>query len=150
MHRYYVYKLIDSRTNACFYIGKGKGKRVLQHNKIRKTRIGCALVYEVIADIISSGYKVEYRIIIQNLSEEAAFLLEKLLIYRIGRKVYGEGPLANIAPGGRWQFNDPMFLQPSEIPSEAEIERAFPELLPILIKYPHTAKCTFHYNYQQP
>ena len=31
MNEFYVYELIDPRTNSVFYIGKGKGKRVFQH-----------------------------------------------------------------------------------------------------------------------
>ena len=30
---YYIYKLIDPRTGKPFYIGKGKGNRLHQHEK---------------------------------------------------------------------------------------------------------------------
>jgi hypothetical protein len=31
MNEFYVYGLIDPRTEKLFYIGKGKGKRISQH-----------------------------------------------------------------------------------------------------------------------
>ena len=33
MNEYYVYALIDPRDKSFFYIGKGKGKRYLEHEK---------------------------------------------------------------------------------------------------------------------
>ena len=31
MNEYYVYGLIDPRNDSIFYVGKGKGKRYLDH-----------------------------------------------------------------------------------------------------------------------
>ncbi len=111
---FYVYGLIDPCTNDFFYIGKGKGDRYLSHLKKNKWDFNFAKL-ESIQDIVKSGFEVEIEILFPNLDEETAFDLEKTLIYNIGRKVFSEGKLTNLNPGGKWKPGDSVFYAEDEI-----------------------------------
>jgi antitoxin component YwqK of YwqJK toxin-antitoxin module len=140
MNEYYVYCLIDPRTNSIFYIGKGKGKRVFQHLKEKEEIHSNIDKLEIIKEIQQEGKNVGHLIIGENLTEEAALLLERILIYRLGRKIFDEGCLTNIVPGGRWHTEASLFLKNDDIPDIESITIQYPELIPIIDNYPHVAK----------
>lgn len=103
--RFYVYELIDPRTNLPFYVGKGSGKRAYAHvaeaAKPRAEQVNtfkCA----IINNIIGTGKTVIVKIVQSEMSETAAYSLEEELIARYGRKdaSTGEGILTNVAEGG--------------------------------------------------
>lgn len=78
---YYVYALVDPRSQKIFYIGKGKENRVSNHVQeasdnpdSEKTKL------TIIREIEKSGKKVLQYIIRSSLSEEEAFFLEACLI----------------------------------------------------------------------
>lgn len=78
---YYVYGLIDPRTNHFFYIGKGTGDRVFEHEKESKNSLNSdKLKLKTISEINSSGFDVKKVIINSNLTEEEAFASEASLI----------------------------------------------------------------------
>ena len=93
---YYVYALIDPRSNDVFYIGKGTGNRVFSHEaeieksseteKIRKIR-----------DIESNGFSVKRVMINWGLSEQEAFAAEASLINLFN--VISDVRLTNIVAG---------------------------------------------------
>lgn len=98
---YYVYGLIDPRTNNYFYIGKGKGNRAEQHFK--ETIIesqGNHGKINLIQEINNENLNIEIYYFIKDINEEAAYFLEEILIDRIGRKILNYGPLTNILVGG--------------------------------------------------
>lgn len=78
---FYVYVYIDPRNFQEFYYGKGKGDRKTEHlhdeNDSEKTRI--------IRDIKSEGLEPIIKVIARNLSEDQALLVEKTLIWKLGR-----------------------------------------------------------------
>lgn len=79
--KYYVYLLINSLDNKVFYIGKGKGKRAEHHLKeYRQKRIVNSKKYSVIKDIISNGGDVLIHVVKNNINEDAALRLERILI----------------------------------------------------------------------
>ena len=83
---YYVYSLIDPITNKPFYIGKGKGSRVLTHEKFRS---GCKnrLKDSKIQEILSYNDCVPYQIIKDGFDNELdAYLYEEKIIEQIGLK----------------------------------------------------------------
>ena len=140
MKEYYVYGLIDPRTNLIFYIGKGKGKRVLQHSKEKLRVQSNTEKLQIIEEIQKAGLQADHIIISENLNEEGALILERLLIHRFGRKIFGEGTLSNIVPGGKWSKESSYFINPNDLPSNEIISTKYPELIPALEKYPHVAK----------
>lgn len=140
MSQFYVYGLIDPRKNSIFYIGKGKGKRVFQHATEKEEIHSNTEKLKIIKEIQKAGLEAEHTIIAEKLSEETALLLERLLIYRIGRSIFDEGGLTNIVPGGLWHKDAPLFIKKESLMSIKTIQVQYPELVPILEKYPHVAK----------
>jgi hypothetical protein len=86
---FYVYVYIDPRNFEEFYYGKGKGNRKKAHladpNDTEKTKRIKAIQAEGLNPII--------KIIAKDLSEENALLIEKTLIWKLGKS------LANISSG---------------------------------------------------
>lgn len=90
---YYVYVYIDPRNFEEFYYGKGKGNRKEAHlfddkDTAKSKRIG---------EIKKAGLLPIIKVIARNLTEKEAFLVEKTLIWKLGRT------LTNISSG---QFAD--------------------------------------------
>ncbi|MBO7442488.1 MAG: hypothetical protein J6T83_05355 [Paludibacteraceae bacterium] len=78
--KYYVYCLVDPRTNRIFYIGKGKGNRLFNHANDALDENISSLKLETIREIRSNGLLVSYYIIRHGLKEEEAYLIESVLI----------------------------------------------------------------------
>ena len=111
MNSYFVYILIDPRNNLPFYVGKGKGKRHLQHEKEYDEQFEYySMLYEqphkmlslklkVIHDLRGLNLRYTYHLI-ENMSEQDAFILEEAFISWFGRKICGNGILTNLLCGG--------------------------------------------------
>ncbi len=89
MNDFYVYVYIDPRNFEEFYYGKGKGSRKYSHlhdeKDSEKTRR--------INKIKKEGLTPIVRVISRNLSEHDAFLVEKTLLWKLGKH------LTNISSG---------------------------------------------------
>ena len=89
MNDYYVYVYIDPRNLEEFYFGKGKGSRkdahLLDASDSEKTRR--------IKAILALGLQPIIRVIASGLSELDALLVEKTLLWKLGRQ------LTNISSG---------------------------------------------------
>lgn len=89
MNNYYVYVYIDPRNFEEFYYGKGKGSRKHAHvndeSDSEKTRRIKAIKKEGLEPII--------RVIGRNLSEHDALLVEKTLLWKLGKQ------LTNVSSG---------------------------------------------------
>ena len=83
MNNYYVYQLVDPRTNSPFYIGEGKGKRAWSHLKFAS---GCNNPHKdrIIKKIQSLGLEVIVIIVKSNLTKTESVRYEKQLIEEIG------------------------------------------------------------------
>ena len=78
---YYVYGLMDPRTNQFFYIGKGTGNRVFEHEKESLSSPNSEkMKLKTISEIRSLGLSVKKIIINSNLTEDEAFAAEAALI----------------------------------------------------------------------
>lgn len=78
---YYVYVYIDPRNFEDFYYGKGKGNRKDAHLKDDSD----SEKVQRIKAIQKLGLQPLIRVIAKNLSEREAFLIEKTLIWKLGR-----------------------------------------------------------------
>lgn len=89
MNNYYVYVYIDPRNYEEFYYGKGKGSRkdahLTENSDSEKSRR--------IRDIKIEGLEPIIRVIARNLSEHDALLVEKTLLWKLGKQ------LTNISSG---------------------------------------------------
>lgn len=95
---YYVYGLIDPRTNQIFYIGKGTGNRVFEHEKENLNSPNSEkLKLKIISEINALGLDVKKIIINSNLTESEAFVAEAALINAFN--YVSDVALTNIAAG---------------------------------------------------
>lgn len=80
---YYVYVYIDPRNFEEFYYGKGKGKRKFAHlsddSDTEKSKR--------IKAIQKEGLEPVVKVIANNLTEKQAFLIEKTLIWKLGKNL---------------------------------------------------------------
>lgn len=80
---FYVYWLIDPRTNKPFYVGKGKGDRIRSHEQDAKRGVEspkCSRIREIWGE----GHQVKREEVQSFYEEKAAFAFEKKLIDEIG------------------------------------------------------------------
>jgi hypothetical protein len=113
---YYVYLLIDPRTDKPFYVGKGCGNRINQHligalktNTKEKNKI------RTIRDIESSGLSVKLVVLRHGLTQKEAFEVESSMIDFIGKD-----HLTNIVSGHYAAERGLMNLDDIKIKYEAE------------------------------
>lgn len=92
---FYVYCLIDPADGGVFYVGKGKGRRCLCHERdARAGRISNPAKHARIRVIHAQGREVQVIILEDGLSERDALRLERQIIGAIGF-----GTLTNAMPG---------------------------------------------------
>ena len=98
---YYVYALVDPRTDKIFYIGKGKDSRVFDHcNFAIKDETAESLKLNLIREIIAAGHKVKHYIIRHKMSEKESFMVESVLIdFLTYPEFNNESLLTNIVSG---------------------------------------------------
>jgi len=89
MDSFYVYEHWRPDTDACFYVGKGNGRRAWRmRGRSRHHRA-------IQSELIALGMAVDVRIVAQNLTEEAAFTMEQGRI-----AFYPLADLCNMTEGG--------------------------------------------------
>jgi hypothetical protein len=92
--RFYVY-LLCYPDGTPFYVGKGSGNRINDHEQdARRGRVGAK--YDVIRAIWQSGGQVIKRIIFETSEEQQALAHEQDMIVH-----YGIANLTNYQPGGK-------------------------------------------------
>jgi len=97
--RYYVYILKDS-DEFPFYVGKGRGLRLLGHKQEVITKNSLNLLkYEFIKSIIDDGRDLLYSIHNFYGNQKIAYEEEKILIGKYGRIINNTGILTNIKKG---------------------------------------------------
>jgi len=115
-NNYYIYIYLNPLKPGCYkfddlifdfepiYVGKGKNNRSydhLRHCQNKNNKSGYRrLFYQKLRKIINSGNLPKIITFKENLSEKEAFILEVMLISKIGRRITKEGPLCNNSKGG--------------------------------------------------
>lgn len=104
--RYYVYVLIDPRTNQQFYVGKGVGDRMYVHQRdamrITNGTYRCNKPHhERIRNILQEGLSLVYERVMYDVTETMALNEERRLIDLYGRQHNGSGLLLNLSRGGQ-------------------------------------------------
>ena len=95
--RWYVYTLIDPRSQSIFYVGKGTGSRIHQHEKDAEKFAGvCSKKLNKIRDIHACNACVGKAFHAYFWDEQAAYDYETDLIEEIGLQ-----NLTNVLPGGQ-------------------------------------------------
>lgn len=94
-YMFYVYLYIDPSRDEVFYIGKGRGSRSKSH-KWRKDKHPLTQRLQFMKKRNIQPIIEKY----ENLVEDGAFRLEKILIKFYGRKDLGLGSLLNLTDGG--------------------------------------------------
>ena len=86
---FYIYEHWRPDTNTCFYVGKGTARRawVMSNRNPHHKAIQSKLT--------SMGLSIDIKIVVSNLTEEAAFLVERDRI-----AFYGRDNLSNMTGGG--------------------------------------------------
>lgn len=99
--RPYVYALVDPRDGAVFYIGKGTGRRMFQHQLDAKRGRGAETPKrQRLIEILGAGMTVETRVLGEFTSERAAYAAERRLIAE-------HKGLTNTHPGGNGNYCGP-------------------------------------------
>ena len=94
----YVYALVDPRDNAVFYIGKGNGRRMYQHERdVRRGKSQNAAKSGRIADILAAGLRVVCRVLAVFTTDAEAFKAERAFI-----AAHAGLTNANAGGGGSW------------------------------------------------
>lgn len=98
---YYVYVYYRPDDGRPFYIGKGHGKRYLQHLTDKPEYCHNKRLTGTIRNYLSEGSKPHIEIYANELTEDEALALEIELIKKYGRKgIDPDGILMNISEGG--------------------------------------------------
>lgn len=98
LNGYYVYALVDPRTEKIFYIGKGFGNRIFSHEiESEKSPKSEKAKHQTIREIEQDGFSVKRLIINWGLSETEAFAAEATLINMMN--YISDTQLTNIVAG---------------------------------------------------
>lgn len=119
---YYVYLYIHPLDGQIFYIGKGKGNRVLDHLK----DTGDSRKAKIIQELVTQGLEPQIEILIHGLENEAlAYQVEAAAIDLLGKQ-----QLANQVRGWRSGYHGRMTLQEAvSLYEHASVEIAEPAIL---------------------
>lgn len=104
--KFYVYVLVDPVDKKIFYVGKGSGNRVFQHAEDALKDTDESLKLDTIRRILQAGNHVEYYIIRHGLTEEAALLVESVIIDLLTYPVFNRECLLTNLVAGHHQWNE--------------------------------------------
>jgi hypothetical protein len=110
---WYVYELIDPRSGEVFYVGKGKGNRIDEHEKEAKTGYQ-SYKCNKIRSIWEDGHEVIKQKVAEFWDEDAAYEHESDRISEIGFE-----RLTNLVLGGRRKQHEFINIKPKRPKKEA-------------------------------
>lgn len=106
LKHYYVYALVDPRTEQPFYIGKGKGARISYHETEALGKNNSAKLHRI-REIWAAEQQVTRRVLAHFCDEAEAYKFEAQVIAKIGLQ-----NLTNIMPGGGSSAPKPRTVRP--------------------------------------
>ena len=92
--KFYVYELVDPRTDEIFYVGKGKNNRANEHEREARNGVNGPKC-DRIREIMEAGERIKINKVKHFEDEQEAYAFERERIEQIGIE-----NLTNIAPGG--------------------------------------------------
>ena len=108
----YVYALVDPRDSAVFYIGKGNGRRMYQHEReVMRGKANNAAKTGRIAEILAAGLRVVCRVLAVFKTDAEAFKAERAFI-----AAHANLTNANAGGGGSWAGATPHAGERQESP----------------------------------
>lgn len=126
MHNdYYVYHLIDPSNDIPFYVGKGRGRRIYQHEilaKAGKKSNNNGHLFNKINKVLKEVGFIKYKFIFENLDKKTSTTKEIEEIRRWGRADMVAGPLCNLTDGGEGSIS----LSPQSL-ARKRIKCAYPK-----------------------
>jgi transposase len=116
---YYVYGLFAEEV--CFYVGKGREDRKVEHFRDFKNRNKAVnpLMYNKLRSLQEKKITPYIKVFVENVTEEEALEHEKVIIAKYKRRVDG-GTLCNILLGGN---QPPSYTELIETKGEEEVKR---------------------------
>ena len=96
---FYVYGYYEPGCSDPFYIGKGSGRRWMDHLLSKNLKLD-SFFYRKLRKMVESGVYPWIKKIKENLTEDEAFELEISLILKYGRRDLDTGCLCNLTDGG--------------------------------------------------
>lgn len=121
---YYVYAYFEPGLEKPFYIGKGRGPRAYRHTCMCRASKRRTHFYKKLNKLLEMGVKPQIVLLQENMSESAAFELEKWLITFFKRRCDG-GCLCNHTLGGDggagYKRRTPVTLQERENRRNAQL-----------------------------
>lgn len=125
----YVYELIDPRDGAVFYIGKGTGRRMYQHERdVMRGKTKNAAKTGRIAEILAAGLRVVCRVLAVFTSDAEAFKAERQFIA-------AHADLTNATAGGGGSRTGATKQDGERQESPAVTKRAALDLLSRIVPY---------------
>jgi len=139
LYKWYVYQLINPRTNLVFYVGKGSKNRIDQHEAEARKGV-CSKKCRLIRDIESSGLSINKEKIAYFSDEQLAYDFETDLIDN-----HGLDNLTNVMLGGQcaWEKR----LKKRRAPKASFTPK---RALDFVKKYADHYNIWFRYVYNQP
>lgn len=103
INRFYVYGLVDPRSNQLFYVGKGSYRRAWSHTSLVKKgkSTNNRVKDSIIGKILKDGFEPEIKMFAKHLNETDALELEHQLILSYGNVYDKSGCLVNVCEGGK-------------------------------------------------
>lgn len=110
--KYYRYELVDPRTGKVFYVGKGTGDRMYQHEKAARALLKSGKMmllkhkHKVIIEIWDAGLTPIYQVTWRSDNEEEVYQAESARIRELGlehltNETYGYRPKTRRTPARR-------------------------------------------------
>jgi hypothetical protein len=131
--RFYIYAYYDD--DEPFYIGKGTACRARSHMSAQSLKRYDTFFYRKLRKLLDAGRRPTVDIIKGDLTEQEAYTGESELIYLVGMRTYGTGPLCNTT-----------IEHPDFNIKEGRIVEGWGEIFPSMRAFAADSRCKVEYS----